>query len=447
MKTSEGRQELPPGPAMPSTLQAILWGLRYPSFTEHAHRKYGATFTVRVGGLAPSVVTIDREGIRRLFTGNPLIKRHASDQLKPLFGERSVVVLEPAEHLERRKLLLPTFQGESLRSYAAVIERVAESAIAGWSAGDVIEILPFAQRLALEVILASLLGPSEPATKESIRATFDSMVGLPGSAVAGYFPRLVRRSRWNPAAERYWRLRDALDKTLMAQVQATRENPHAGQLDAALPRLMRVGGEGGGGLTDVDLRDELKALITAGHETTATAIAWAAEFLTHELGVQSSAREAAIAGDTEYLDALVKEVLRIRPPVPIAAARRVTEPFELGKFTIPPGIPILVNAYGIHHDSTIYPAPDELRVERFLEASPDAYTFLPFGGGARRCIGSALAQLEIRIVLTIMLRRFILAPTADRLAGTVRRGITLAPANRARVRLVDHPGSEGNASS
>jgi cytochrome P450 len=422
-------------------VQAFLWGLRYPSFTQRAHRRYGATYTVRIGGLAPSVLTVDRDGIRRLFTGDPLIKRHASDQLKPLFGERSSVVLEPADHLERRKLLLPSFHGGGVRAYSDAIERVTESAIADWSTGEVVEMLTIARRLTLEVILQSLFGPSEPAVSAQVRGIFDSMVGLPGSSVAGYFPRLVKRSRWNLPAERYWRLRDTLDATLMAQVEAARASESPAKPDAILPRLIGTQDRNGHSLSDVDLRDELKALITAGHETTATGIAWAAELLAHDPAVQASARDAALAGDVEYLDALVKEVLRIRTPVPVSATRRVAEPFELSGFTIPPNVPILVNALGLHHDPALFPEPEKLRVERFIGTSPDSYTYLPFGGGARRCIGSSFALLEMRIVLSIILKRFALAPTADARAPTVRRGITLVPANGARVRLADPDGA------
>ncbi len=255
--------------------------------------------------------------------------------------------------------------------------------------------------------------------------------------MAGYFPRLVKRSRWNLPAERYWRLRDTLDATLMAQVEAARANESPAKPRAILPLLIGVRDRNGHSLSDVDLRDELKALITAGHETTATGLAWAAELLAHNPAVQASARDAALAGDTEYLDALVKEILRIRTPVPVSATRRITEPFELGGFTIPPNVPILVNAFGLHHDPAFYPEPEKLRVERFIGTSPESYAYLPFGGGARRCIGSAFAHLEMRIVLSIILRNFALAPTADALAATVRRGITLVPANGARVRLVE----------
>jgi cytochrome P450 len=356
--------------------------------------------------------------------------------LKPLFGERSMVVLEPAEHLERRRLLLPSFHSRSVRAHASAITDVTEAALADWAAGDVVEVLPFAQRVALDVILRSLLGVSNPVTRDALRSVFDSMVSLPGSSVAGYFPRLGKRTRWNIPAERYWRLRDSLDATLTAQIAASRSDPALEERGDILAMLMRVqDGEGNRALSDEDLRDELKALITAGHETTGTGVAWAAELLAHHPEVQETAREAALRGDDEYLDALVREVLRMRTPVPVGATRRVTEPFELSGYTIPPGVPILVNAYGLHHDPVLYPEPERLNVERFLGNARAAQTYVPFGGGARRCIGAGLAQLELRLVLGVLLRRFVLMPTADEVARPVRRGITLVPANSARVRL------------
>ena len=436
-RTGVALDGLPPGPRAPAAAQAVLWGLRFPAFTSSAHRRFGPTFTVRIGGLGPSVVTTDRDGIRRLFSGDPLTRRHASDQLKALFGERTVVVLEPAEHLERRRLLLPTFHAESIRAFRGAIEDITRAAIDAWRVGEVVEILPFAQRLSLEVILQLLFGPSSPEARTEVREIFDSMVSLPGSAVGGYFPFLVRRSRWNVVGERYWRLRDRLDETLMTLLVEARTNPAPAEAGAPLPLMPTLSAQHGGPLSDLDLRDEMKALVTAGHETTATGLAWAFEYLAHTPRIQIAVHDAALSAETNYLDAFVKEVLRIRPPVPIATARRLTVPFQLGEFVIPAGVPILVNAFGLHHDPALFPQPEEIRVERFLDSAPDPYTYLPFGGGARHCIGWALAQLEMQIVLALVLGRFGLEPTGNQVAGIVRRGITLAPRNRARVRLTE----------
>ena len=174
---------LPAGPRAPRVAQAVLWGLRFPEFTQYLHRRYGPTYTVRIGGLPASVVTADRDAIRRLFTGDPLGKRHANDHLRPLFGERSVAVLEPVEHLARRKLLLPPFHGENVRTYSEVMRRVVSDQLAGWRSGDVVAMLPVAQHLTLEVILHALLGVSDADMRLRVRAVFDAMTKLPGSAV------------------------------------------------------------------------------------------------------------------------------------------------------------------------------------------------------------------------------------------------------------------------
>jgi cytochrome P450 len=190
--------------------------------------------------------------------------------------------------------------------------------------------------------------------------------------------------------------------------------------------------EDGVGLSDQQLRDELITLIAAGHETTATAIAWGVELLVHNPTVLARARE----GDDAYLDALVKEILRIRPPLPISAARHVLEPFEIGGWTIPSSVAVIVNTHGVHNDPAVYPEPHVFRPERFLESSADAYSLLSFGGGAHRCIGASLAQLEIKVVLREMLLCLELAPIADTIARPVPRGPTLAPRGGARVRIL-----------
>ena len=191
------------------------------------------------------MVTADRDAIRRLFTGDPLGKRHANDHLRPLFGERSVAVLEPVEHLARRKLLLPPFHGENVRAYSEVMRRVVSDQLAGWRSGDVVAMLPVAQHLTLEVILHALLGVSDADMRLRVRAVFDAMTKLPGSAVAGYFPRLAARSRWNLPAKRYWALRDELDRLLDHQIAATRASPELAARDDILALLVNARDEAG----------------------------------------------------------------------------------------------------------------------------------------------------------------------------------------------------------
>jgi cytochrome P450 family 135 len=464
----EPRLGLPPGPRVPRVLQAVLWGLRYPEFTRAARARYGPTFTVRPGTCPATVVTTDRDAIRRLLTGAPLDKRHGNDVLKPLIGERSILLLEPAEHLERRKLLLPPFHGERVRAYAQLMRRLIDEELDGWRAGDEVAVLPVAQNVTMEVILRAVLGVADPTMRRRLRELIDDTLGypfaglrrrfdgtaltrvtpprrvrvagalvaaLPTPAVMTYFPELKVRSRWNPGTLRWWRHRDDLLGVLDAQVAATRADPRLAEREDILAMLVQSRDERGEGLGDDDLRDELVALIAAGHETTAAAIAWGAVLLAHDPDVRERAARAARDGDDRYLDALVKEVLRLRPPLPGTAARVLDAPLRIGEHLIPPGTPILVDGFGLHHDPALHPEPEALRPERFLDGAPEAYAWLPFGGGAHRCIGAGLAELEIRVALGTMLRRIELAPAVRELAPAVRRGVTLVPLGGGRIRV------------
>jgi cytochrome P450 len=460
---------LPPGPRTPRAIQAAQWGLRYPQFTRAARKRYGTTFTIRAGTFPPSVVTTDRDAIRRLLTGAPLDKRHGNEVLKPLIGDRSILLLEPAEHLERRKLLLPPFHGERVRAYAELMQRLVDDELDGWRPGDEVAVLPVAQNLTMEVILQAVLGVRDLEMRRRLRDRIDDTLGyplgaarrrlartplsrvraprrlgmlgatlaaLPSPAVMTYFPEMKVRAWWNPGTARWWRHRDDLMSVLDDQIATTRDDPRLDEREDILAMLVQTEG-----LSDEDLRDELVALIAAGHETTATAIAWGAVLLAHDDRVRERARAAAHDGDDAYLDALVKEILRIRPPLPGTAARVLAAPFAIGEHVIPAGTHILVDGYGLHHDPELFPEPDALRPERFLDGAPEAYTWLPFGGGAHRCIGAGLAELEIKVALGTMLRRLELAPATPTLPPPVRRGITLVPLGGARVliRSPDEP--------
>jgi cytochrome P450 len=432
------RGELPPGPKLPSTVQAWLWAYRYREFTQWAHRRYGPSFTARVGGLPTSVVTTDRDAIRRLLTGDPSTKRHANDLLREALGDRSLLLLESEEHLRRRKLLTPPFHGERVKEYAQLTERLVERELDGWQPGSEIKVVEVAQRLTLEVILEAVLGVADQRMRDRLRALFNEMLAIPATALVFYFPALQKRQRWNRVAEIYWRKRDELDRMLDEQVATTRADPQLETRRDILAMMLRARDEDGAALTDTDLRHELNTLIAAGHETTSTALAWAAELLAHNRDVQARARE----GDQPYLDATVKEVLRIRAPVSVGAARHPLEPFEIGGVTIGPETVVTVDAWGVHLDPSVYAEPDRFMPERFLESTPE-YAFLPFGGGAHRCLGAALAQLEMRVVLGAILKRFELLPTQPQLARPVRRGILLAPQGGGRIRIATAPVNEG----
>ncbi|MDQ3573148.1 MAG: cytochrome P450, partial [Actinomycetota bacterium] len=451
------KASLPPGPRLPGPAQAVLWGLRYPQFTRAGHQRFGATFTIKPGTMAPIVLTTDRDAIRRLLTGDPLAKHHGNDAVRPLVGDRSVLLLEPAQHLARRKLLLPPFHGERVRAYAELMQRLMDAEVDRWRSGDTVAVLPIAQNVTIEVILQAVLGVADVDTRREFRRLIDNtlfyplgalrlrlsrrltprrspprrvrelaafVAALPTPAVLTYFPETKTRSRLNLAIRPWWRHRDRLFALLDEQVAMTRADSRLAERDDVLAMLVQARDEESNTLTSEDLRNDLVALIGAGHETTAAAIGWGATLLAHNPDVCKRATQAARENDEEYLGALVKEVLRIRPPLPVAAGRVLEEPFAIGPHAIPAGTLIMIDAWGLHHDPQVYPDPERFEPERFLGAAPEPYTWLPFGGGAHRCIGSALAELEIRVALTTILNRVAIAPADTELAPPARRAVT-----------------------
>ena len=459
---------LPPGPRLPGVAQAILWGLRYPQFTQAGHERFGPTFTIKPGTMAPIVLTSERDAIRRLFTSDPLATHHGNDAVRPLIGERSVLLLEPAEHLARRKLLLPPFHGERVRRYAELMQRLMNEEVARWRTGDTVALLPTAQNVTIEVILQAVLGVDDVAMSRRFRKLIDNTLfyplgalrlgisrrlptwvtppqsvreavafaaALPTPAVLTYFPETKTRSRRNFATRLWWRHRDRLLALLDEQVTATKADPRLAERGDILAMLVQARDEDGNELGPEALRDDLLALIGAGHETTAAAIAWGATLLVHNSEVRERATEAARGEDDRYLDALVKEVLRIRPPLLVAAGRVLNEPFPIGDHVVPAGTLIMVDAWGVHHDPDIYPNPERFEPQRFLAEGREPYTWLPFGGGAHRCIGAALAELEIKVALSTILRKFAIEPVDRETAPPARRAVTLVPHAGGRIRV------------
>jgi cytochrome P450 family 135 len=459
---------LPPGPGLPGPLQAVLWALRYPEFTQAAHRRFGDTFTVRPGTMGPHVLTTDRAAVEHLLTGDPLARASANDAVRPLIGERSVLLLGPTEHLARRKALLPPFRGGRVRAYAALMQRIMDAEVDRWRAGGVVRVLETAQNVTIEVILQAVLGVAEHEERRRLRRLVDDLLfyplgaarlrlaarlpagrgvpqalreaaalaaSLPTPAVTTYFPELKVRAAWNVGTIRWWRHRDRLYALLGEHIAATRADPRLAEREDVLAALVQARDEEGRGLADEDLRDELLTLIGAGHETTAAGIAWGAALLAHDDEVRARAVRAADEGDDAWLGALAREVLRLRPPLPVAAGRVLEEPLAAGGHRIPAGTRVLIDAWGLHHDPSRHPEPERLRPERFLDGGPEPYSWLPFGGGAHRCLGAGLAELEMRVALGTILRRVTVAPADAALAPIARRGITMVPYGGGRVRV------------
>ncbi len=423
------RRSLPPGPRLPSLLQTFWYTFDQPRFFAHARRRFGKTWTVSLPGFPPGVVTSDRDAIRRLLTGDPLTRRHANDLLRRFLGDRSLLLLEPAEHLARRRMELPPFHGDAVRGYADRMRELADDRLGTWRAGEVVATHPHARALTLEVILELVLGVRDRALRAELGAIFE-WFNTPLGNLALFLPEVLTRRGANLLTRKAYRQLDRLHGLLDEHVARTRTDPGLDERTDVLSGFIRARDEGAQ-LTDADLRDELLTLVSAGHETTATAIAWACDLLAHNPRVVERLREER---DGSYLKATAKEVLRARTVAYVSASRHPLEPLEVGRWVLSPEVAILVDAQGLHADPELFEDPEAFRPERFIERQPDAYAYLPFGGGAHRCLGAALAMLELELFIDGLVHRVELAPDGPP-ARPVRRGVTLAPGNGGRVRV------------
>jgi cytochrome P450 family 135 len=419
---------------MPGLIQTLWYTMGQPTFWAACRRRFGKTFTMRLPGFPPVVVTSDREVIRRLFTGDPLLRRHGNDLLRPIFGDRSLLLLEPAEHLARRRMELPPFHGAAVRGYTQRITELIEHEIATWNVGEVVASHPRARALTLEVILELVLGVRDASLRAELGELID-WFNTPLHNLAMFLPSaLSQRASWNPLTKPAYARLDRLHQLLGRHIGLTRRDSALDERQDVLAMLVRARDEHGQPLPDEDLRDELVTLVIAGHETTATAIAWACDLLAHDRYAQARLRDAVATGEREYLKAAAKEVLRARTLVYASAARHPLEPFPIGDWTIEADAVIVVDAQGVHNDPDSHPHPEIFRPERFIDDPPDSYAYIPFGGGAHRCLGAALAMLELELFLEVLVKNVMLAP-AGRMARPVRRGPTLAPDNKGHVAI------------
>ncbi len=397
---------LPPGPREPAALQTVEWIARPTAFLRRCRARHGDPFTVRVAWAdAPMVLVADPGEIRRIFAaGDEQLHGGASSTvLEPFAGPTSILLTHGPEHLRRRRELLPAFHGEALDGWRDTVATMAQDEVAGWTAGE-LRTLPRMQALTLDVILRVVLGPVErPQLRAAIRRALDMTASLPRLVAMS----LHRGATWSA----FLRAVAEVDALLAHEID------RGGHAEGSLLAVLREAG-----IAREELRDQVVTVLAAGHETTAGSLAWALERLAHHPGAQERVR----AGDDAYLDAVVKEVLRVRPVLSIAA-RRVAAPFEIGGHTLPPGVHVAPCIYLAHRRPQAWPEPTAFRPERFLSAAPAPGTYLPFGGGVRRCAGAAFAALELREVLRAVLERFALAPAGQHTERMIRGSVTLRP--------------------
>ena len=428
---------LPPGPRLPKLVQTLGFMFAGRRFLDATRRKYGDIVTMSTAFDERFVMVFDPELLKQVFQAPPdrLRAGEANALLGPILGERSVLLLDGAEHLRQRKLMLPPFHGKRLKAYEQTMRDAADRGIEKWPVGEPFELMPSMQSITLDVILHAVWGldegPRAEELKHRIRAAID-----PLSRRFGVLVLALSRGRLGArgAMQRFEENRARLDAMIFEEIADRRTAADLDERDDIFSMLLGARDENGEPMTDQELRDELVTLLVAGHETTATGLAWAFELLLRTPRVMAKLRESLADGDEKYLDAVVKEALRLRPVIPGVGRVVHGEPFELGGYTVPPGVEINPSIGVIHRRADSYPSPGEFRPERFLEdGAPDTYTWVPFGGGTRRCLGAAFALLEMKVVIRRVLDRTELRTTERRPEKVERRGITLVPAAGVRV--------------
>ena len=400
------------------------------------HERYGDVFTVTITGFGTGVYVADPEAIRGLFTGNQsdLHAGEANSFMEPILGPHSVLVLDGPEHMRQRKLLLPPFQGSRVAGFREVIREVAEREIATWNPGRRLVLRDRMRALTFEVICRVVFGVTEPERVERLR---DALVAVIDSNPLFMVSKLARKDLGplSPGG-RFKRRLAAADALIYEEIERRRGEPDLDERPDVLSLLLRARDEAGEPMTDRELRDELFTMLGAGHETTATGLAFAFELLLHNPATLDRLRdEIATSDDDAYLDAVVKESLRLRPVID-AAERTLTEPRTVAGWELPTGIKVYPAIALTQMREDLYPRAREFRPERFIEDGAESYSWLPFGGGIRRCIGAALAQAEMAEVLRVAVPAVELRPVRAKPDPVVLRGITLAPKHGAEVVVV-----------
>ena len=423
---------LPPGPRLPVAAQTLLFGKYRHRFLPAMRRRYGDVFTLRIAPHSRRLVMLSRpEDIRTVFTGQPAIY-HAGEGnglLAPVMGHHSVLLLDESEHMRVRQLLMPAFNGAALRGYRDLVAEIARKDVAQWPRGKTFRLHDRMSDLTLEVILRVVFGVSDERRLTALRPVVSKVVTISPIVMLGWFyPRLQRRWPWRQFVD----VQEGFDRLLYAEIAARRQAPDLSERSDVLSRLLKVSDEST--LTDEELRDNLVTLLLAGHETTATALAWAIHELVRRPELLQRAVAAADEGDDAYLEAVTKEAMRLRPVI-YEVARRLTAPVDVAGYHLPAGVTVMPTIGLVQSDPLHFPSPDEFDPARFLGTQPAANTWIPFGGGVRRCLGAGFSLMEATAILSEVLRTYDIRPDRARPEPAIGRNITLAPARGTTVRV------------
>lgn len=423
---------LPPGPTMPTALQAVGWAQRPFAFMERAQRRYGDIFTLRIRRGHPWVLLCDPEDVKRVFTAPAEAMRpgagEANPLLGPLLGPRSVMLLDEPDHMRNRKFMLPSFHGDRMRGYGEMMVEVASREIAGWPVGEPFALWPRMQSVSMEVVMRAVFGDTDSQELDELRTLLRRLTDWLND------PRRLTLlttfgARWLTRNAGFREVIEPVEAAVLREVARRRALPDDERDEGILALLEQAYDESGSPMTELQLRDELITLLSDG--PTATSLAWVFERLLRHPDKLARLREEVLAGnDDAYTDAVVKETLRLCPAVPLVM-RKLVQPMELGGYTIPAGTTVAPCVYLMHQREDIYPQPRTFLPERFLEQQGgraiNTYTWIPFGGGVRRCVAASFAQMEMKSVIQTMLRQVDLRPVSARSERATRSSIAFVP--------------------
>jgi cytochrome P450 len=430
---------LPPGPTAGPALQTMRWLVRPIAFLEACRRRYGDAFSVRFLGFETPLVMVSKpEVLRALYSerGHGLPPGRTLS-LRPITGPRSVLLLDGAEHLSRRRVMLPPFHGDRMRAYEPIVREAAEREIARWPTDRPFAVHPSMQAITLEVILRAVFGVADVKRRERLRAGLIDLLGSTASAGLQFAVLLSRRFGGRDPLVRLQALMAKIDEILLVEIAERRAEVDAGRArDDIGSLLVAARFEDGGRMEDREVRDQLMTLLVAGHETTATALAWTLDLLARHPDVLARLVSELGSRDDAYLRAVIAESLRLRPVVPLAG-RRLTSELRADGLVLPAGTDVTPAIWLAHTRPDTYPEPYAFRPERFLDRAPTTYAWVPFGGGVRRCLGAAFAEMEMRVVLTAILQQRTLRPATRHAERVGRRNVTFSP--RHGTRLVASP--------
>jgi cytochrome P450 len=423
-------RRLPPSPPLPKPIQTAIWSRQARRLLYACQDRYGDMFTIRVAYEGTWVMLADPEAIKQVFAGDPKVF-HAGEGnqiLATVLGQNSILVLDEKPHMRQRKLLLPPFHGGRMQGYEETMSEIAEREIASWPTGTPYKLRPRMQAMTLEIILQTVFGVREGEQMSELRTALREFLDLTTNPQL-LLPVLIvgpdRIRRLGPFRRRM----DRVDELIYREIAERRRAGDVEQRDDILSMLVAARHEDGSPMRDEEMRDELLTLLVAGHETTATSLSWAVERLVRSPETLERLRAEVSEGREEYLTATIQETLRLRPVISIVL-RKLTEPVEIGGYELPAGVSVAPCVYLAHRNPEVYPEP-----ERFLDNPPGTYTWIPFGGGVRRCLGASFAQFEMAVVLRELVRRHQIRPAKPKPERVFRRAITETPRHDAEVIL------------